>query len=292
MKKLFGGLDLTWKKLIIWAIIAGVYTGVTTLIPGTMDTSIRDISISFEWWILFGIIIIMNSKTPVESAMKCFVFFLISQPLVYLVQVPFHEMGWELFGYYKPWFIWTLFTIPMGFIGNYMKQDKWWGLLILTPMLAFLGFHYHGFLSEARSFFPNHLLSAIFCAVTMIIYPLAIFNDKKVRYAGLAISLTIIVAMTILATAERSFYSTDILFSGGSLGAEFDETYTAYLADSEYGELSIRYEEALESYMIHADFAKTGETQIIIEDPDGAKQVFDIVIYRSSYEITKPISGS
>ena len=58
------------------------------LIPITADTSFRDIAIKFECWILFGIIIICNSKNPKDSALKCFVFFLISQPLVYLIQVP------------------------------------------------------------------------------------------------------------------------------------------------------------------------------------------------------------
>ena len=85
MKKLFGGINLTWKKLIIFAIIAGTYTAVMALLPITRDTSFRDIAIYFEWWILFGIIIISNSKSPLDSALKCFVFFLISQPLIYLV---------------------------------------------------------------------------------------------------------------------------------------------------------------------------------------------------------------
>ncbi len=101
MKKLFGGINLNWKKIIIFAIIAGVYTAIMALIPITKNTSFRDIAIQFEWWILFGIIIIANSKSPVDSALKCFVFFLISQPLVYLIQVPFSWQGWHLFSYYK-----------------------------------------------------------------------------------------------------------------------------------------------------------------------------------------------
>ena len=84
-RKCFGELNITWPKLIIWAIIAGVYTGIMAMIPAARDTSFADISITFEVWILFGILIIMNSKTAVESALKCFVFFLISQPIVYLV---------------------------------------------------------------------------------------------------------------------------------------------------------------------------------------------------------------
>ena len=110
MKKIFGELNITWKKLIILSIIFGVYPAIMALLPITKDTSFRDIAISFEVWILLGILIITNSKSPKESALKCFIFFLISQPLIYLVQVPFSHLGWQLFGYYKTWFIWTLFT--------------------------------------------------------------------------------------------------------------------------------------------------------------------------------------
>ena len=124
MKKLFGEINLTWKKLIIFSIIAGVYTGVMAMLPIAENTSLDDISISFEVWILFGILIIMNSKSAKDSALKCFVFFLISQPLVYLVQVPFSNLGWGILNYYRNWIVWTMLTIPMGFIGYYMKKDK------------------------------------------------------------------------------------------------------------------------------------------------------------------------
>ena len=126
MKKLFGGLNITWKRLIIFAVFIGIYTGIMPLIPATRDTSFRDIAISFEWWILFGTLIIINSKSPLESALKCFVFFLISQPIVYLVQVPFNPLGWGIMSYYKNWILWTIATIPMGYIGHYLKKDKGW----------------------------------------------------------------------------------------------------------------------------------------------------------------------
>ncbi len=48
MEELFGGINMTWKKVILFAVICGVYTGVMALIPATKDTSFRDISISFE----------------------------------------------------------------------------------------------------------------------------------------------------------------------------------------------------------------------------------------------------
>ena len=67
--------------------------------------------------IFFAVIIMSNCKKPLESALKTFAFFLISQPLIYLLQVPFSPMGWGLFSYYPYWFYWTPATFPMAFVG-------------------------------------------------------------------------------------------------------------------------------------------------------------------------------
>ena len=287
MKKLFGGLNLTWPKLIIFAVIAGLYTGLMAMIPAAQNTSFADITVTFEVWVLFGVIIIMNSKSNLDSALKCFVFFLISQPLVYLVQVPFSALGWGIFTFYRYWFIVTLLTFPMGFIGYYLKKDKMWGLAILVPVMILVGYHYSMFLRECTSYFPQHLLSAIFCAVTVIIYPLFIFKDKKIKKFGLIIAICIIFAFTALTFIQgHNYYETDILSSGGSLGAEFDDTYSVEFSDPSYGELSIRYEEAVESYMVHVVFHKQGETQFILRSPEGEEYLYDITIGRRTYEVT------
>lgn len=289
MKKLFGELNITWVKLIIFAIIAGVYTGVMTLIPQTLDTSFRDISISFEVWILFGIIIIMNSKSPIDSALKCFVFFLISQPLVYLVQVPFHQMGWGLFVYYKPWFTWTLFTIPMGFIGHFLKKDKWYGLFILSPIILFLGFHYMGFFSEVISFFPHHLLSAIFCFATLLIYPIYIYKNKVIKIIGIIISALVIIGMTAIGFGQHTtqgVYKTTILCSSEDT-VVFNDQYKVSLKDESFGKVYIVYEKNIEDYMINAEFKKLGDTELIVEAPDGTKYEFTLTVKRASYDINK-----
>ncbi len=39
MKKIFGGFNLTWKKLIIFAICSGVYTVVMAMLPAVQNTS-------------------------------------------------------------------------------------------------------------------------------------------------------------------------------------------------------------------------------------------------------------
>ena len=296
MKKLFGGIEFTWKRLILFAVICGVYTGVMTLIPATKDTSFRDISITFEWWILFAILIIVNSKTPLDSALKVFVFFLISQPLVYLVQVPFSPDGFGLFRYYPAWFQWTLLTFPMAFVGHYMKKDKWWGLLILAPMLLFLGYHYVSFFGEAVHFFPQHLMSALVCAATLIIYPLFIFKDRRIRIAGLILSILILIAGSVYGFLDKRShtYNTSFLSSGGdTCGIEYDDSYKVYLEDASFGEVHIGYEEGIECYLVYASFEKVGDTTLVLESPEGEKYYYDMTIGRDTYTITprQPLDG-
>ena len=282
MKKIFGNINLTWPKVIIMAIIIGIYTAIMALIPAFKDTSFTDLAITFEVWIFFGIFIIMNSKSPKDSMLKCFIFFLISQPLIYLVQDLIK--GTMLFRtYYAYWFKWTLACLPMGYIGYYMKKDKWWGLLILTPILVLLANEYSTYLSQTIFSFPRHLLTTIFCFATLIIYPLFIFKNKKIKLVGLTISSLLIIAMTILCFMMPPVYKTDILLSGEKYN--FDDTYRVYLKDSKYGTLNFRYEEGIESWAVEAHFTKAGTTDFVLESPTGEKQEFEIYIRRDTYEV-------
>ena len=286
VKKLFGGIDLTWKKLIIFAVIAGVYTAVMAMLPIAEDTSFEDITISFEVWILFGILIIMNSKSAKDSALKCFVFFLISQPLVYLVQDIINHSS--LFStYYRFWILWTVCTIPMGFIGYYMKKDKWWGLLILIPMLVFLGLHYSGFLGETLYFFPHHLLSALFCVITMLLYSMFIFHNQRIKLAATITSIIILIVATFLSFANRTTYNSTLLVSDIETGVVFDNSYKVYLKNDKMGEVHIEYDENLEDYKVDAEFKRAGKTDLILEDLNGNKTIYEIDVKRNTYNITK-----
>ena len=284
MKKLFGGINLSWPKVILMAVLAGAYTAFMAMWFLVRNTSFIDISVSFEVWIFFGIFIIMNSKSPIDSAAKCFIFFLISQPPIYLLQDVIN--GSNLFlTYYRNWVLWTVACVPMGFIGYYMKKDKWWGLIILTPILLFLGEHYGTYFSLTNYYFPYHLLTTIFCFATLIIYPLYIFNNKKVRIAGVIISLLIIAGMSTYCLLKPKIYSTDIFLSGEK--HQFDDTYKAYFDDSKYGDLSIEYEKDLDCYLLHADFKKGGKTKFTLESASGEKQVYEITIKTDTFKYKK-----
>ena len=284
MKKLFGEINLTWKRTIIFAIIAGAYTAIMAMIPMAKDTSFADITVSFEVWIFFGIFIIMNSKSAKDSALKCFVFFLISQPLVYLIQDVIKHSNLFI-TYYRNWVFWTIATIPMGFIGYYMKKDEWWGLLILAPILVFLGEHYSTYLSKTMFSFPYHLLTTLFCLITLIIYPIAIFNNKKNKVVGIVISVLIIIVMTGLALSKPAVYNTTIFVNGEE--HKFDNTYKVYLTDESFGKVYIVFEKNIDDYMVNAEFKKAGKAELVLESPKGEKEIFEIDIKDHTYSVNK-----
>ena len=72
--------------------------GIINQIPTLYDTSFRDIAVTYEWWVLFAVLIVSNCKSAREAGMKCLVFFLISQPIIYLVELP--TLGWDKALYY------------------------------------------------------------------------------------------------------------------------------------------------------------------------------------------------
>ena len=254
------------------------------IIPGLKYTSFIAITATLEVWIFIGILIIMNSSSNKDSALKCFVFFLISQPLVYLIEVPFKSMGWGLFGYYKFWFVWTVLCLPMGFIGYYMKKDKWWGYLILAPMIGMTAYSYYAYLRKFFFSSPRYILISLFCACMMILYPLAIFKNKKIRITGFCISALLIIGISVASLLNPIVYSTDVMASEGKY--QFDDTYSVRLEDSSIGTVEIQA--FSEVYLVHGDFKKAGETKLILESSDGVKQEYLLKIEENTFKLTKP----
>jgi hypothetical protein len=290
IKKIFGEINLSWPKLIIMAIVIGIYCGVVAMLPITADTSFHDIAETFEVWIFFGIFIIMNSKSNKDAALKCFIFFLISQPLVYLVQVPFSILGWQLFIYYKYWFIWTILTIPMGFIGYYMKKDKWWTVIILAPMLLFLAYHYMGFLGQTLYWFPRHLLTTIYCIAALFIFPL-ILENKTARLIAYIISGLVFIVTTSISLFNPYVYETSLGSSGGTRFEYFDNTYKAYFEDKNIGDVKIEYNEHIDDYLLTVKLKHGGKTKLIIESPDKKKKIYKVDVRYRKYTIEEIKEG-
>ena len=178
-----------------------------------------------------------------------FYIFLISQPLVYLFQNVINHSN-LFFTYYRFWVVWTIACIPMGSVGYYMKKDKWWGLLILVPMLLLTAEEFAGYLSKAMFSFPRHILTTIFCISSLIIYPLAIFNNKKVKITGVVTSGLLIILVFLVCIINPPIYGTNILSNGDKY--QFNSSYKSYLSDEKYGDLKIICEDDSEDCMIYA----------------------------------------
>ncbi|MBQ8974585.1 MAG: hypothetical protein IJ072_02540 [Oscillospiraceae bacterium] len=196
--KLYGGINLTWLGVILYAVGTAVLTAVFLVVPIFKDTSFVRMGETLEAWIFFAVIIIANAKSPLDSALKTFVFFLISQPLIYLLQVPFSWQGWGLFQYYKHWFILTLCTLPAAFIGWYIKKKNWLSLLILMPILALLAYICEAGLKHVIHQFPNLLIMVVFCILQVVIY-LYTFTEKiSQKIVGALVPIAIIAAMMLI----------------------------------------------------------------------------------------------
>lgn len=200
MKRLYGGLHMTWAKVILFAIATGIYTGVVMIIPALKDTSFQDIGISYEWWVIFAVILVVNCEKSWEAMLKCFVFFLISQPFVYLVEILTghlsFSMGW---GYYAHiWLPMTLLTIPGGFLAYFCKKQNLLGGIILglgNTIQAGLAVVYF---AMALQQFPFHLLSGIVCVVSVFVMTLCIQKEKKNRIVAFAIPVVLTAGILVM----------------------------------------------------------------------------------------------
>ena len=285
LRKIFGGLRLTWPRLVLAAVLSAAVTAAAALIPVLRNTSFISITVTYEIWILFGIVIIMNSRSNLDSAFKCLVFFLISQPLIYLFQVPFSPLGWALIGYYRYWFAVTLLCFPMGYVGYWMKKGKWWGYLILLPMIALTAYSYLLYFSEFQFSMPRYILIVLFCAFAIILYPAGIFESKGIRVFGMAFGAAAVAVLTAVCILNPPVLSTEIAANGEEI--VFDGSYSVSLADGSFGDVEIRYVSSLEDHVLHGDLRKAGDTVLTLISPDGEKTEYDIHIERSSVEISR-----
>ena len=204
IRKYFGSFELTWKKVIIFALLSAVYTALVLIIPVFKGTSVSDIGTYLEWWILFGVFLAVNSRSPLDAALKCFVFFLISQPLIYLLQVPFYHDGFGIFRYYRYWFVVTLLTIPGGAIAYFVKKDNLVGSLVLSVATAFLAYSGVMYADMAFRNFPHHILSAIFCFALAAFFIVVLIRRKNCRIVAACITVCALIVSIIITVSSNS----------------------------------------------------------------------------------------
>lgn len=278
LRKLFGGIRMTWPRLIIFAVVSGIVTAlIALLVPD--GNSIRQIAVTFEAWIVLAIIIVVNCEKPLEAACKTFVYFLISQPLVYLIQAPFNAMGWKLFGYYPTWFYWTVATFPGAFIAWYIKRDDWIGALIHSVALVALVMFGVGYLKQLIGSFPQYLISVLFCFGSVPVLILAVHRQKTARLIASVIAAAAFAVLMVLTFAggRLNAYSVSIGLGGGEIPVT--EGWTAELEDPENGTVELQTGEGVIGPSLHLEFKDyTRNTNVILRDPDGNAWPFPIEI--------------
>ena len=196
--KLFFGIRMTWPKVIILALASAVVTAAFLVIPFTQNTSLANMGVTVEAWVFLALIIIMNCEKPLEAGLKTFVFFLISQPLIYLLQVPFSIQGWHLFAYYPLWLLITVLCFPGAMIAWLVKRDDLLGSLILSVATAFLAFMGVQYLSWCINDFPKHLLTVLFIAFEIVVFIFVLLKNRRGRIISSAVTLAAIIVFSIV----------------------------------------------------------------------------------------------
>lgn len=209
MKRIFGELKMSWLFVIAFSLIVGVYTGVVMLIPALKDTSFQDIGISYECWVIFAVIIVVNCKNSLEAMLKCFVFFLISQPVIYFVQLVGPELTIDqaIHYYISMWGPMTLLTLPGGFIAYFSKRQNIAGAVILgigNTIQFLFAVVYFGIAFKSIPYF-HHILSAVLCVVSIFVmtFQLQKKNINRLISFLVAVVLTAAIAVFCMLTGRQ-----------------------------------------------------------------------------------------
>ena len=283
MKKLFGDLNISWKFLIIFSIIIGLIVGILNRIPLLNNTSFQDIAIWIDMWIILAIFIIVNCKNWKEAVLKCFVFFLISQPLIYFIEVIIDTIinGYifkdTLILYFKNYYIgagWlnkTFLTIPGAFIAYQIKKDNILASLILslaTSVLAGIGIY--DILKSIFYNFPYHLLNGIICLIMAFLLIFIILSKKRDRIISLTI--TIIGLLVGLFMFYKEYSSPKYLDYIVEL--ENDLIITDYnILDENIANGKL---EGDGTFLIISTSNSFGNTKLIIKDNNNQEYIYDI----------------
>lgn len=200
MKRLFGGLKMRWPHVLLFALLAGVYTAAVMLFSCLENTSFQDIGITFEWWVIFAVIIVTNCKKSWDAMLKCFVFFALSQPIVYAVEVLAGSISMDqALMYLHLWLPKILLTLPGGFIAYFCKKQNILGSIVLglgNTIQAIMGVYFVG--AVIRNF-PYHLLSAIVCFASIGCMTFCIQKKTLNRIIAILIPAVLTVAVIIFA---------------------------------------------------------------------------------------------
>ena len=133
--------------------------------------------------------------------LKCFVFFLISQPVVYIVEIIFGnlDLNRALIYYTSYWLKMTIAVLPGAFIAFYCKKQNILGAIILglgnTIQLVMAVMYAVKCIGD----FPHHILSFIVCIASIFIMSFTIQKEKKNRLIALIVPVVLAAVLAVLA---------------------------------------------------------------------------------------------
>lgn len=262
--KKFTSVNITWVKVIVLALACAVMTAVLKLIPALNDTSFQDPAINPEFWFLPAVFIIINCNKWWEASLKTFVFFLISQPLIYLIQVPFSAMGFKLFDYYKYWLVITFLTLPGAAIAFLVKKKNWLSAVVLLGATGFCGYMTGEYFWRCVYDFPRHLISVLFCLTLAAFFIMILIDDRKKQLAAIAATVAVIVVALFI---EKPVMTNMVELPEGNW------SYT--ISDDSVVEVH-KSEDAANAYKIKGK--GRGLSYIMFTDENGNEQEYSVTI--------------
>lgn len=294
MKKLFGSFNLSWKFLILFSIGIGLLVGILNRLPFLIGTSFQDIAIYIEMWIILAIFVIVNCKSFKDAVCKCFIFFLISQPLIYIVEVLIDTVFYKkdfidnLVLYFKNyyfggnWFYWTLLTIPGSFIAYQVKKDNILSSLILsvaTGVLAFIGVK--GLLNTLINNFPYHLLNSLLCLYFSYRLIFLILKNKRNKIISIILTTFGLLIGIIMFVIDNN----SIKYS--SIEVDFDKDINIVDVYADDNTLVYVSFESGDDFMFIHSLDKIGNTKIVATDNYGNQYIYDVSVLKDNIVISK-----
>ena len=278
IKKLYFDINFSWPKVIIYAVILGVTCGLIMMCHALDNTSLHRFGETPEAWLFFGLFICTNSKKPWESALKLFVFFLISQPLVYLTMWPeYQRFPWE---YYIYWLYWTVACLPMGFLAWYIKKGNALSVVIVIAACIVELLFGLSFLRNTIQSFPRDLFAMLFCFVQVPLYIWVFLPQKNQRLITAAASAVVAVILAVF-----------VVFTGpdSTLGMGYNnaDQCTFTIADESIVEVT---EVTDSSITLHAK--AYGSTTLTITDASGQTTEHPVTVEQNGSIVVSGLANS
>ena len=193
MKSLFNGKYMTWGRAIAIALISGLLAGLFAQIGYMNGTSFTDFFRAWEWWVFFGLLLAARNDNFAISFFQTIVFFLVGLTLMLLVQWPVLGKG-GFIAYVRGHIILFLIVTIAGGILAYLatlKGPVFAVLLALFETVTACCLVNHIF--EFRAVSPHHLISIVFCVLSIFASVWGIGKDRA--YRAVALSIPIVLAL-------------------------------------------------------------------------------------------------